>query len=103
MSSSNIENTIKSKEQFETTLKEGWTLLKERKNIRLNLKQTEFLLEKFDEGIRTSNRWKPEVLVAQMHELKSNGKFYFTASEFLTASQIRSFFLARRPNVKGLN
>ena len=27
-----------------------------------------------------------------MHELKVNGKFYFTASEFLTAGQIRSFF-----------
>ncbi|CAF2970082.1 unnamed protein product [Rotaria sp. Silwood2] len=44
------------------------------------------------DGIRTSTRCKPEVLVMQMHELKVNGKFYFTVSEFLTASQIRSFF-----------
>ena len=27
-----------------------------------------------------------------MQELKVNGKFYFKASEFLTAAQIRSFF-----------
>ena len=58
----------------------------------MNAKQTEFLLEKFDEGVRTSTRWKPEVLVTKMHESKVNGKFYFTASEFLTADQIRSFF-----------
>ena len=58
----------------------------------MNAKQTEFLLEKFDEGVRTSTRWKPEVLITKMHELKVNGKFYFTASEFLTAGQIRSFF-----------
>ena len=92
LETSNIENTIKFKEKFETDLREGWALLKERKNVRLNAKQIEFLLEKFDESVQTSTRWKPEVLVTIMHELKVNGKFYFTASEFLTASQIRSFF-----------
>ena len=50
------------------------------------------MLEKFDEGVRTSIRWKPKVLVTKRHELKVNGKFYFTASEFLTAGQIRSIF-----------
>ena len=103
LETSNVENTIKFKEKFETDLREDWALLKERKNVRLNVKQTEFLLEKFDEGVRTSTRWKPEVLVTKMHELKVNGKFYFTASEFLTASQIRSFFLVRKLNVRSLN
>ena len=58
----------------------------------MNTKQTEFFLEKFDEGVRTSTRWKLEVLLSKMHQLKVNGKFYFTASKFLTAGQIRSFF-----------
>ena len=92
LETSNIENTIKFKEKFETDLREDSALLKERKNVQLNAKQTEFLLDKFDEDVRTSARWKPEVLVTKMHELKVNGKFYFTASEFLTASQIRPFF-----------
>ena len=47
LETSNIENTIKFKEKFETDLREDWTLLKERKNVQLNSKQTEFLLEKF--------------------------------------------------------
>ena len=49
-----IENTFNFKEKFETDLREDWALLKERKNVQLNAKQTEFLLEKFDEGVRTS-------------------------------------------------
>ncbi|CAF4429159.1 unnamed protein product [Rotaria sp. Silwood2] len=92
LENSNIENAIRSKDKYETTLREGWALLKARKNVRLSVKQIDFLKKKFDQGIRTSTRCKPEVLVMQMHELKVNGKFYFTVSEFLTASQIRSFF-----------
>ncbi|CAF2137306.1 unnamed protein product [Rotaria magnacalcarata] len=92
LETSNIEDTIKSKEKFSTGLREGWALSKERKNARLSVKQTQFLLEKFNEGVRTFVRWKPEVLVTKMHELKVNGKFNFTASEFLMASPIRSFF-----------
>ena len=51
LETSNIENIIKFKEKFETDLREDWALLKERKNVQLNAKQTEFLLEKFDEGV----------------------------------------------------
>jgi hypothetical protein len=70
--------------------------------MRLGEKQIKFMLEKFDEDIRTSIRWKPEVLAGKMHELKMNGKFYFTVSEFLTINQIRSFFScekAKRQNI----
>ena len=38
LETSNIENTIKFKEKFETDLKESRALLKERKNVRLNAK-----------------------------------------------------------------
>ena len=36
--------------------------------------------------------WKPKEVVFDMETLKENGKFYFSASELLKESQVRSFF-----------
>ena len=98
LETSNIENTLKSNERFESALKEEWALFRERKIIRFNEKQIKFLLEKLEKGIRTSFRWKPDILVSQIQGLKVNGKFYFVESKFLTATRSRSFFLDGKLN-----
>ena len=64
---------------------------KKKYSIQRKKKKT-LLLDKFEEGVRISIRWKPEVLAQKTQELKVNDKFYFKAYEFLTATQIRSFF-----------
>jgi hypothetical protein len=75
-----------------TPLSKGWALSVHKSNIKFSDKQREYLKRKFDEGVSGVNHWKPKEVVLDMETLKENKKFYFSANEILSESQIRSFF-----------
>ncbi|CAF1213063.1 unnamed protein product [Didymodactylos carnosus] len=92
LESSSVKDRMNALDNYVSNLKEGWALPRERKTVRFTSKQIDFLTQKFDEGLKTSTRWKPEVVVDMMHNFKVDGKFAFSVSEFLSAAQIRSVF-----------
>ena len=100
LETSNIENTLEANEKFESPLIERLALLKETKSIRFNEKQTNFSLDKFEEGIRASIRWKSEALAQKMQELKSMESFTLKPLRFLLLHKLDLFSLHREPNVR---
>ncbi len=74
-------------------LKEGWALKQMKKPYRFNEKQNSYLVAKFNVGQDTGRKMDPEVVAREMRREKdANGVRLFAMSEFLTASQISSFF-----------
>jgi hypothetical protein len=73
-------------------LPKGWALPVRKQNTQFSEKQHRYLQEKFDEGVQDVKHWKPKETVLHMEMLKVNNKFYFSASEILSESQIRAYF-----------
>jgi hypothetical protein len=84
-------------------LKMGWALVERTKAVRFTEKQKNFMMEKFDEGIRNSRKYDPRVVAQQMREHPN----FPAKTDWLTAAQIQSFWsrmaadreksMARRP------
>lgn len=71
----------------------GWALQGTKKGARFNQQQTSYLDEKFEIGQVTSHKVDPAVVSREMRRARDeSGKRLFTAEEFLTAQQIRSYF-----------
>ncbi|CAF4715043.1 unnamed protein product, partial [Rotaria sp. Silwood2] len=87
-----------------TPLSKGWALPIHKLNTKFSDKQREYLMRKFNEGISEGNHWKPKEVASDMETLKENNKFYFSANEILSESQIRSFFsrLKRERQISGV-
>jgi hypothetical protein len=75
-----------------SSLSKGWALPIRRSNTEFSDKQRDYLKKKFDEGVSGVKHWKPKEVASDMETLKENQKFYFSANEILSESQIRSFF-----------
>ena len=74
-------------------LKKGWALKKKRKVKRFTKSQKAYMVQKFNEGETTGFKWEPEEVAREMRSVKDNkGKRIFKAEDFLSASQIGSFF-----------
>ena len=73
--------------------KEGWALKVMKKAYRFNEKQKSYLLAKFRIGQTTGHKLNPEVVSREMRRARgTDGARLFQLSEFLTTSQITSFF-----------
>ncbi|CAF1685489.1 unnamed protein product [Adineta ricciae] len=80
-------------------LEMGWGLPTARAPIRYTIKQKQFLQEKFNDGLVNGRFWKPETVAKAMQQLKAdNGKYVFAPNEWLTTSQIRSYFSRMKKN-----
>jgi hypothetical protein len=75
-----------------SSLSKGWALPIRKSNTEFSDKQRDYLKKKFDEGVSGVKHWKPKEVALDMETLKGNHKFYFSAKEILSESQIRSFF-----------
>jgi hypothetical protein len=95
-----LQNTtsIANRDSTRSNLTDGWDLPKPRKVTRLTPKQTEYLTNKFNDGVKNNKRWKPEAVTAEIECLKDKGVFVFAENEFLKASQIRSYFSRLKSN-----
>ena len=77
----------------ELPFKEGWGLKAAKKTYRFNDKQKAYLLAKFRIGQTTGRKVDAEVVAREMRRARgTDGARLFQASEFLTASQVASFF-----------
>ncbi len=81
----------------------GWALKKVAKKTRFSEQQRSYLTEKFMEGERTKKKATGEEVAKDMRKVrKSDGTRMFRQEEFLTDSQISSFFsrlAAQRKNL----
>jgi len=95
-----LQNTtsIANRDSTRSNLTDGWDLPKPRKVTRLTPKQTEYLTNKFNDGVKNNKRWKPEAVTTEIECLKDKGVFVFAENEFLKASQIRSYFSRLKSN-----
>ena len=73
-------------------LVEDWAPPKWGKITPLTSKQIEYLVNKFNDGIKNTIRWKPEAVTAEMEHLKDKGTFVFSTTKFLKPNQIHSYF-----------
>ena len=76
--------------------KEGWALRAVKKSYRFSDKQKSYLLAKFRIGQTTGRKLDPEVVAREMRRARGTDcQRLFQSSEFLTASQIASYFSRR--------
>ena len=74
-------------------LQEGWALKESKKSYRFNEKQKSYLEAKFNIGQSSGRKVEPETVAREMRRaLDSDGRRLFIPSEFLTVSQVTSFF-----------
>ena len=86
-------NTAPGRGQDVTTPPEGWALKTARKTYRFSSKQKSYLQAKFKVGQTTGRKLDPEMVAREMRRARGvNGVRLFQQSEFLTASQVTSFF-----------
>lgn len=72
---------------------EGWGLKQRRTVKKFTTTQISFLKEKFSKGERTGHKCDPEEVSLEMRSAKSSlGKRFFSKDEFLSATQIASYF-----------
>ncbi|XP_078365981.1 uncharacterized protein LOC144650200 [Oculina patagonica] len=72
---------------------EGWSLKESKKAYRFNEKQKDYLEAKFNIGQTSGRKAEPEAVAREMRRaLDSDGKRLFQPTEFLTVTQITSFF-----------
>ena len=80
-------------EDSRVSLKEGWALRVVRKAYRFSEKQKSYLLSKFRIGQTTGHKLDAEVVAREMQRARgTDGARLFQSSEFLTTTQITSFF-----------
>lgn len=81
------------KEDSRVSLKEGWALRVIKKAYSFNEKQTSYFLSKFRVGQTTGHKLDAEVVARDMRRARgTDGARLFKSSEFLTTTQITSFF-----------
>ena len=86
-------NTAPGRGQDVTTPPEGWALKTARKAYRFSSKQKSYLQAKFKVGQTTGRKLDPEMVAREMRRARGvDGVRQFQQSEFLTASQVTSFF-----------
>ena len=88
-------------------LSEGWALPQPKLNKRFTREQIAFLVEKYDEGERSGNKWNPAVVASvsrqwyrpcacaafqSMRTIKHAGHLRFTPEDHLTTAQVKSYF-----------
>ena len=73
-------------------LKRGWALKSKRTVKRFSYEQTSFLREMFMRGEATGHKYDPEEVSVTMRSVKKDGKRRFSVEEFLTPTQIASYF-----------
>jgi hypothetical protein len=98
---------------------QGWALSDSKTVIRYSPEQVKYLTEKYNEGEANGHKWNPSAvalvsnlnydqtfiskLFQEMETKEENGQFIFEPHQFLTTTQIRSFFsrltAARREQV----
>ncbi|CAF1356373.1 unnamed protein product [Adineta ricciae] len=98
-------NTVVANPRISTvTLKEGWALFHPRPKVTFTLVQRSYLIEKYDEGEKTGAKCDPSKLAEQMQTARIKDEFMFQPDQFLTTSQIKSYFSRltreRRKNTK---
>lgn len=72
---------------------EGWALKESKKSYRFNEKQKGYLVAKFNIGQSSGRKAEPEAVAKEMRRaLDSDGERLFHSSEFLTVTQVTSFF-----------
>lgn len=72
---------------------EGWALKESKKSYRFNEKQKVYLESKFNIGQSSGRKVEPETVAKEMRRaIGSDGKRLFLSSEFLTVTQVTSFF-----------
>ena len=54
--------------------------------------QIAFLTQKYDEGERNGLKWDASAVEEEMHNAMENGQYLFEPSQWLSSSQIKSFF-----------
>ena len=80
-------------EDSRVSLKEGWALRVVRKAYRFSEKQKSYLLSKFRIGQTTGHKLDTEVIAREMRRARgTDGARLIQSSEFLTTTQITSFF-----------
>ncbi|CAF4712075.1 unnamed protein product, partial [Rotaria sp. Silwood1] len=65
-------------------LKQRWALF--------NRKPLTYLVQKYNEGEKNGMKWDPPQVAEQMQPTINNGHYVFEPSQWLTSSQIKSFF-----------
>jgi hypothetical protein len=90
-----------------TCLSEGWALPQPKLNKRFTREQIAFLVEKYDEGERSGNKWNPAVVASvsrrwykpcacvpfqTMRTVKHAGHLRFAPEDHLTTAQVKSYF-----------
>lgn len=74
-------------------LQTGWALSKPRSNVRFSQKVKEYLTARFTLGERTGRKADPSQVAVDMRNAKNeDNERMFTRTEWLTKSQIQSFF-----------
>jgi hypothetical protein len=88
---------------------QGWALSKSKTMIRYSPEQIKYLIEKYNEGEASGHKWNPSAVSSvsnlkndqnfasklffqEMETKEENGQFVFEPHQFLTPTQIRSFF-----------
>ena len=88
-------------------LNEGWALIKQKPGRRFTPDQIAFLVEKYDEGEKSGNKWNPAAVasvsfilnlhlhsqvVQMMRVAVTHGKLRFVPDDHLTTTQVKSYF-----------
>jgi hypothetical protein len=87
---------------------QGWALSESKNVIRYSPEQIKYLTDKYDEGEASGHKWNPSAVSSvsnskinrtlhlyvfwEMKTKEENGRFVFESDQFLTPTQIRSFF-----------
>lgn len=75
------------------TLKKGWGFREKKESRRFSQEQVRYLTEKFNIGETSGIKCDPEEVSKEMRSIKDeNGKRVFKSSDFLSASQVTSYF-----------
>ncbi|CAF5031246.1 unnamed protein product, partial [Rotaria sp. Silwood1] len=73
-------------------LKQGWALFNRKPQILFSDDQVTYLVQKYNEGEKNGMKWNPSQVAEQMQTTINNGHYVFEPSQWLTSSQIKSFF-----------
>ena len=73
-------------------MSEGWAIKLRKSTTKFTTKQKEYLTNIFDNGIKSNKKLDERVVEKMMQNERKNEVFLFKPAEFLSASQIKSFF-----------
>ncbi|KAK3746674.1 hypothetical protein QZH41_020586, partial [Actinostola sp. cb2023] len=96
-----LQAAVSQQESPATTTKQGWALKAAKKAYRFNDKQKSYLQAKFHIGQVTGRKLDAELVAREMRRARgTDGVRLFLSSEFLTTSQVASFFSRQSTSVK---